>query len=266
MPAVFSSWLVGSITIPAVSLVGFDGDDIDLAGGTYYLRHPTASLSLIDAFNAAIDASAASVTCTSLVVLENRCVQINLSAPADIQFSTDASNGNTLAALLGFDGSDLTGAATYTASRPSPLLFSAGSPAKPKTQPGIASYTKLKQAFMKRADGSGTRRVGFGNEGWQELSWSHIVPSRLQTVGTTHVQGGTFHQFFEQSLSLGFKLLHYEDMVEDAASTDPATWSTPLGPYELRDGFDGDWYMRNVENADISSPLKLPLLAVAEYT
>lgn len=265
MPAVSSSWLVGSITLPNATMV-FDGDDVALPGGTYYLRHPTASLSLVDVVNTAIDGAPSTTTCTSLVVCGNRCVQINLSAIAEIDWTTGGADADAWAAALGFDGSDLTGDARYTASRPSPLLFSAGYPAKPKTQPGIASYTKLKQAFMKRADGSGTRRVGFGNEGWQELSWSHIVPSRLQTVGSTHVQGGTFHQFFEQSLSLGNKMLHYEDMVEDAASTDPATWSTPLGPYELRDGFDGDWYVRNVENADSSSPLKLPLIAVAEYT
>lgn len=265
MPAVPSSWLVGSIALPDASIV-FDGDDVLLPAGTYYLRHPTASLSLVDVLNTAIDGGPSAITCTSLVVLENRCVQINLSAAAEIDWTTGGANAGDWAAALGFDGSDLVGDDSYTASRPSALLFSAGYPARPKTQAGHAGYTKLKQAFMKRADGSGTRRVGFGNEQWQELSWSHIVPSRLQTLGTALVQGGTFHQFFEQSLALGNKMLHYEDMVEDAAGTSPATWSTPLGPYELRDELDGDWYMRNTELGEVSSPLKLPLYVVSEYT
>lgn len=265
MPAVQTSWLVGSLVLPPVTLVGFDSQTITVPGGTYYLRHPTAGLSLLDVVNTAIDASASAITCTSLVVLESRLVQINLSAPANLNFATGDTNGDVLAAALGFSGADLTGAASYTATRPSPLLFSAAYPATPKTIAGVTGYTKLKQAVMKAADGSRMRRVGFGNEIWQELSWPHIVPSRLQVTGTEHAQSGTFHQFFEQSLSRGYKLLHYEQMTEDAASSTPATWSTPLGPYELRDGFDGDWYTRNVSNAEISSPLKLPLLAVSEY-
>ncbi len=265
MPQVTSSWLVGAITLPDAFAL-FDTEDVTLPGGTYYLRHPTAALSLVDVVNAAIDASLSAITCTSLVVLQNRRVQINLSGAADLIWSGSGADAELWAAALGFSGSDLTLAASYTASGISPLLFSAGYPAKPKTQAGITGYTMLKQAYLKAADGRSTRRVGYGNETWQELAWPHVVPSRLQSTGTVLAQGGTFHQFFEQSLSLGLSMLHYEDMTEDAASTTAVTWSTPLGPYQLRDGFDGDWYARNVDNAEISSPLKLPLLGVDEYT
>ncbi|MBK6920566.1 MAG: hypothetical protein IPH07_24410 [Deltaproteobacteria bacterium] len=265
MPQVESSWLVGSITLPDATAL-FDSEDVVLPGGTYYLRHPTAALSLVDVVRTAINDSLSSITCTSLVVLENRRTQINLSTAADLIWATGfADSAEDWAAVLGFSTGDLTLAASYTSSGISPLLFSAGYPARPKTQAGITGYTVLKQAFLKAADGSVTRRVGFGNETWQELDWGHIVPSRLQSTGSVLSQGGTFHQFFEQSLSLGLSMLHYEDMIEDAASTTAASWSTPLGPYQLRDGFDGNWYARNVANAEISSPLSLPLLAVEEY-
>jgi hypothetical protein len=264
MPAVSASWLVGSITLPDAAIV-FDGDDVLLDSDTYYLRHATSSLSLVDYLNTQIDGGPSAITCTSLVVLQNRLVQINLSGVTDISWTTNGANAGDWAAALGFDGSDLTGAASYTASYPSPLLFSSGYPLTPTTISGVSGYTVSHQSRYKADDGTQIYVAHYGDETWQELRTPHVVPSRMRVTGTTLAQGGTFHQFYEQVLKYGRRFLHYETITEDSSSTSAVTWTTALGPYAVREA-DGNWYRRNVPSAEVSSPLELPISLLAEIT
>lgn len=262
-----AAWLVGSVTLPDISF-GFDGDDVELAGGTYYLRHTTAGLSLVDALNTAFDASLATPTCTSLVVLRNRRVQINLSGSADIDWSAGV-NGAVLAAILGFVNSsgaalNQTGAASYTAAYPSPLLWSPGFLATPQTPAGTDGYEVLHQAVYKSDDGTQVTCVDYGEEVWQELGWSHILPERMRLADSV-VGGGTFNEFYKQCAKLRSRFFYYEEIDEDDASTTAVTWTTGVGPYVLRPEFPADWYKRNVPNAEVSCSLELPIHRVAEY-
>lgn len=262
MPAVSTSWLVGYFTVPAMSLSNFDGDDINVAAGTYCLRHSTAALSFLDVLNTAIDDSLSAITCTSLVVLQNRHIQINLSAIADLNFATGTINGDVLAAVLGFDATDHTGASSYTAENISPFLWSPGYPATPTTIAGVSGYTVPQQSRYQADDGSQLYVAHYGDQTWQELNWSHIVPSRMRVTPSV---GGTYHEFFEQCTKIGRRFLHYEGITEDLSSTTAVTWTTALGPYVQREA-DGNWYRRNVPNAEVSSPLELPLMLVDEVS
>lgn len=258
-----ASWLVGAITLPEASIV-FDGDVVSLSAGTYYPRHPTAALSLVDVINSAIDGSPSGITCTSCVVMRNRLVRINLSSAADLLWTTGGADADAWAAALGFDGTDLTGAASYTADSISPLLFSAGFMATPKTVQDVDGYTIPHHAAYKADDGTQIYDVHYGDETWQDLSWAHILPERMRVADTAD-GGGTFHEFWEQCAKYHRRFLYYQEIDEDDSSTTAVTWTTGRGPYALRE-VDGDWYRRNVANAELSCSLDLPLIQLAEVT
>lgn len=250
-----SAWFVGSVTLPEVTLVGFDGDDITLAAGTYYLRHTTAALSLLDAFNSAIDASAASITCTSCFIRRDRRVQINLSGIADLQFDTVSTNGELLAAALGFEG-DQSGASSYVADFVSPLLWSPGFPATPTTISGVEGYSVDDKVIYRSQDGSQSVTYLYSSSTYQEWSWSHVVPERLRITDGAPDDGGTFHRFYESVYKLGLRFFMYPSVSEDDSSSTIVSFGTGIGPY-VRRSDTGDWYKRNVPNAEVSSPLDL---------
>jgi hypothetical protein len=258
MPAVSSAWLVAAVTIPQQTWT-FDGAVATLAAGTYYLRHATAGRSLIAAFDAANLAATPTTVTSTTTVMQNRRVNITRSSAAAIAWGS----ATILRDLLGFVG-DLGASTSSDASSISPMLWSPGYPATPKTISGVLGYTKPHQVRLKSDDGTRVRTVRFSSETQQDLSWQHIVPSRLRV--SSGLVGGTFHTFYESHIGLGYYFFLYEQVTEDSGSSTPVTWPSGLGPYALRDGFDGDWYMRNVENAEISSPLKLPLHCPSEYT
>ncbi len=259
MPAVQSSILIGSITIPLQSFT-VGGLAASVPADDYYLEHSTSSLSLIRAFDTAAEAAVGGLACT-VEILRNRRVRITFDSPQAVNWGT----ATQLRDLLGFTG-NLGAGTSHVATNISPLLWSPGYPATPKTIPGVAGYTIPHQAIYKSDDGTQAKRYHFGTETWQDLEWTHIVPSRLRTTGTVAAQGGTFHQFFEQCAMLGARFFHYEDMTEDTADASTAlVFGVGQGPYVLREGFDGDWYRRRVRGADVSSPLELPIHVVAEY-
>lgn len=258
-----ASWLVGYVTLPD-AVVLYDGDDVNLAGGTYALRHGTAALSLIDYLNTTLDAAPSAITCTSLVVMRNRYVRLNFSATVDLDWTTGGATAGEWAAAIGHDGSNMNGAASYTATGISPYLFSAGFMATPKTIQDVDGYTIPHHAAYKADDGTQIYDVHYGDETWQDLSWSHILPERLR-VASTADGGGTFHEFFEQCAKYHRRFTYYQEIDEDDSSTSAVTWTTGRGPYALRQ-VDGDWYRRNVAYAEISSSLDLPLMQLAEVT
>lgn len=256
MPAVESSWLVGSVTIPQQDFTA-NGFACSIAAGTYYLRHTTSALSLCTQFNGEVENEIGGGG--QCEIMQNRRVHFQMAPAVAINWGT----ATILRDLLGFTG-NLASGTSHQATNISPLLWSPGYPATPKTIPGVTGYTKPHQARSKSDDGSQVYTYHFGAETWQDLEWSHIYASRMRTTGTTAAQGGTFHQFYEQVLMLGSRFFHYEEVTEDSASTTDVTWPTGLGPYVIRGDMDGDWYSRRIKGADISSPLSLNLHLVDE--
>lgn len=250
-----SAWFIGSIYLPGISIT-VDASDTGITEGPYYLARSTTALSLIDTLAARI-VIAVGGTCT-ITLRRNRCVRIVFNTARTVTWGS----GTQLRDLLGFTG-DLASGTTHDAPNVSPLLWSPGYLATPKTIEDVTGYTVPHQAQTKSADGSQVYCTHYGSETWQDLSWSHIMPDRLRVA--TGTGGGTFHEFFEQCAMLRERFLYHQEIDELDGDTTAATLDTALGPYVLRPEFDGDWYRRNVPNAEVSSPLDLPMHLVDEY-
>jgi hypothetical protein len=251
-----SAWLLGSIYL---SDQRFDVDASTTGGfvaGGYYLRSATAARSIIDDLATQIVAAVGG-TCT-ITLTRGRTVRIVFNTARTVTWGASTQIRN----LLGFTA-DLGSATTHDAPNVSPLLWSPGYLATPATIEGVDGYTVPHQAIYKSADGSQVYCAHYSTETWQDLSWSHIMPERMRVA--TGTGGGTFHEFFEQCGLLRARFLYHQEIDELDGSTTSVTYDTARGPYVLRDNFDGDWYRRNVPNAEVSSPLDLPMQQVAEY-
>lgn len=252
-----SAWLIGYITLPQQTWT-FDGAVATLAAGTYALRHSTSALSLIAAFDAANLAATPTTVTSTTTILRNRRVHVVFSSAAAL---TWGAGGALLEAALGFTA-NLPSQTTHDAAAPSPLLWSPGFIATPKTIRGVDGYTVPHQSVYKSDDGTQVYGAHYGDETWQDLGWSHILPERMR-VDDSQNGGGTFHEFWEQVGKLHRRFRYYEDIDEDDASSTAVTWTTARGPYVLRE-VDGDWYRRNVPNAEVSCSLELLLHRIAE--
>lgn len=254
-----SAWFIGSIAIPALA-PEFSGAPGAIAAGTYYLRHATASLSLLDQVVAAM--TTAGVTAPAAVILENRRVRLSGSSSFDIDFIE-----GTLQLLLGFSTDTYGSATSHTAENVSPLLWSPGYFATPATPDGVDGYVVNDRAVLRSADMT-RQQVDTFNEGtFNELSWDTILADRLR-VDDASDGGGTFHELLEQSAKLGYHLFWYPSQAEDDASTTAVTWGTARGPYVVRLGdFADSWYARKsgFEFVDQYGTLDLPLMRVSEY-
>ncbi len=251
-----SSWFIGSAPIfqQDFTVDGIFG--VGVPDGNYYLRSPVTARSLVNEMATRIVAAVGG-TCV-INLREGRTIRITFNANRTLTWGT----ATRLRDLLGFTA-DLPSDDIHDAPNVSPLLWSPGYPANPRTIEGVDGYTVPHQAIHKSSDGSQVHAAHYGSEQWQDLSWTHIIPDRMRLP--TGTGGGTFHEFFEQCAMLRYRFLWHQSVNEVDASVTIATLDAPRGPYVLRPEFDGDWYQRNVPNAEVSSPLDLPLHRVDEY-
>lgn len=249
-----SAWFIGSIVIPGQSLT-VDATAVAISAGTWYLRRDPTTYSLLDHIAARIVANVGG-TCT-ITIKRNRTVRIVFDVARTVTWGA----ATQIRDLLGFTG-DLASGTTHDAPNVSPLLWSPGYLATPKTIAGVEGYTVPHQSVVKSADGTRVYCDHYSTETHNDLSWTHIMPDRLRVA--TGTGGGTFHEFFEQCAMLRERFVWHEEIDEDDASTSNVSYDTAKGPYVLREEFDGDWYRRNVAFAEVSSPLDLPIHQVAE--
>lgn len=250
-----SAWFIGSITVTGQDFT-VDASGVGVPDGPYYLLRSPTTYSLLDVMAARVVAIVGG-TCV-ITLRRNRCVRIVFNTARTVTWGA----ATQLRDLLGFTG-DLGSATTHDAPGVSPLLWSPGYLATPKTIEGVAGYTVPHQAITKSADGSQVYCTHYGQETWQDLGWSHIMPDRMRVA--TGTGGGTFHEFYEQCAMLRERFVYHQGIDELDGDTTAATMDTALGPYVLRPEFSSDWYRRNVPNAEVSSPLDLPIHVVDEY-
>lgn len=254
-----ASWLVGYVTVTQQEWDGGTGPaNVTLPAGTYALRHGTAALSLIDQVASVWTTEWGAVV--TVTVRRNRLIRITIASGGA---AIDWGAATVLRDLLGFTGNRSSNT-THDADSVSPLLFSAGFMATPKTIQDVDGYTVPHHAAYKADDGTQIYDVHYGDETWQDLSWPHIIPDRMR-VASSADGGGTFHEFWEQCAKYHRRFTYYQEIDEDDASTSAVTWTTGRGPYALRN-VDGDWYRRNQANAELSCSLELPLIELAEVT
>lgn len=248
--------LVGSVPVDAAVTIAGSGQSIE---GNYYLRHATGSLSLLAAFQTVM--GAAGVGSPAVTMREN--LRVRLAGGANF---TVTWNSTTLRTLLGFTG-NLSGASSYDATNPSPLLWAPGYPSTPRTRTSKRGYLVPHTTFHAADDGTDMQTQNFGSERWQEHEWRTLLASRLQVADGTDT-GNTLEGFFEYVLQYGYRMRFHQSVNTNFAGTGALAWndSEAFGPYQGRKPFDPDWYNRIIDNADAyAGPVKFELKVVEEY-
>lgn len=260
-----SSWLIGSAKIPATTLT-IDAVDYTWPAGHYYLRHPTAALSMVDTLQGILDD--AGIVGASVVVLRNRYVRVSFTAGNEFTFSWPA--GGLIRSLFGFLF-DIGASASQQADYISPLLWSPGFPERPTEAPlgvpGRVVYDTRMSASPSGymvADSHYTQVIN-------SFDWSYVAIERFQTTETGLPAGGEFVKFYDQVLRRAQKFFLYRNVIEDAVAS-PVTWTTgQLGPYSLRAGSNSkgmSWSFRRsrgLDNVDIRVEVGLDTIVVPEW-
>ena len=249
--------LVGAVPTAPQTITVNAAPPAQLSAGTYYLRHPDPSLSLIDAVEQLMDDEG--VLGADVSVRQN--LRVRISSLANFQLTLSG----RLQRLLGFEGPLAGGQSIYDAPRISPLLWAPGYRATPTSRAGKAGYKVPHTTRHKSDDGSRQETQFFGEEVWQELEWD-FIPSELLSVADGEHDGGTFEGFYEEVLKYG-RPFHYYESIVTLPTTNAIGWTSSFGPYQLRDEIDPVWYRRIRSNTDdISGGVGLELHLVEEYS
>lgn len=225
MGNVKSSWLVGSAYIPTTTL-DIDGSLYAWPAGYYYLRHPTAALSMIDTLQGIL--ATAAINGASVVLLKNRKVRVSFDPGFGFTFSWPTS---LLRNLFGFT-TDIGVDESQVAEGISPLLWSPGKTESPSLAPlGCLGQETSDTQFSTSPDGIQFARE-HNSQVINSFDWSHVPMDRFQTSSAL---GGEYTVWFKQVFRAAQKAYLYREIVENEDSTDPVTWTDyPLGPYGYR--------------------------------
>lgn len=248
--------IVGSVPLDVAVTIDASPEDIE---GSYYLRHATAALSLLDAFGAAM--TSAGVAAAAVTMRANFRVRLASSGVFTVTW-----NSTVLRDLLGFTG-NLSGSSSYTATNASPLLWAPGYPATPTTIPGKAGYVVPHTTWHSNDDETAVQTQHFGSGVWQELDWALVPTERLQVADSAN-DGNTFQGLFRTVMQYGYRFLYHQSVEEETADTNALDWNDAdaFGPYQLRSPIDPSWYKRLVENADdYGAGIGLEMKAVEDY-
>lgn len=248
--------LVGSVPLDVSVTIDGSAQAIE---GDFYLRHATGALSLLQEFEDAM--TAAGLGSPAVTMRENLRVRLADAGTFDVTW-----NSTALRDLLGFTG-NLSGASSYDATNPSPLLWAPGYPATPiGVRTSKRGYLVPHTTFHAADDGSEVQTQSFGSERWIELQWRTLLTGALQVADGSNV-GNTLEGFYEYVLQYGYRMRHHQS-VTTSTGTGALAWndSTAFGPYQLRRPLDPAWYERIIDNADVyGGPVRLDLKLVEEY-
>lgn len=249
--------LVGSV--PLDVSVTIDGS-AEAIVGDFYLRHATGALSLLQEFEDAM--TAAGVASPDVTMRENLRIRLAAGATFTVTWASTA-----LRDLMGFTG-NLSGASSYDATNPSPLLWAPGYPATPgNTRTSKRGYLVPHVTFHSADDGSSKQTQHFGSERWLELEWRTLLTSALVVADGSNT-GNTLEGFYENVLQYGYRLRYHQSVTTSSSAASELAWndSVAFGPYQTRKPVEPDWYNRIIANADVyGGPVKFDLGLVEEY-
>lgn len=223
MPRVRSTWLVGSVEALPLQAFTIDAVPSEITAGSYYLVADDTAVSLLAQL--AAELTAAGLAGVSVVVLENRRVRIS----AGSTFSVTWGSATRLRDLLGFTG-NLAGLSSYTATYPSPLLWSGGEVSR-ATRDGVAGYPFEDAEISVSADGARQITTHYYTHTLDDWAWNAVHLSRYWAADDT---GGTWNRFRSEVVVPGNRFQCFEQVEEDTSSTDPVSLPTRLGTYKAR--------------------------------
>lgn len=231
---IYSSWLIGSTELTASASLTVNGTPAAVAEGSYYLRDPVTAHSLIDAVQAAI---VAVVPGSTVYVGQDRKVRIAFGASSTLAIPL------ALRAPLGFTEASYGATVLLEAESVSTLLWSPGCPETSAGSPvGAEGHKVFDRTITASACGrvfDVTVRNSLTLVDW---SWSAVKPSRAWTPGPAPLPG-EYADFFERIIVYGHRMKFYSQILEDESSATAVDWTTPWGPYAVRDP-DYKWFGR----------------------
>lgn len=270
-----SSMLIGSEPELAQQdiTVTVDGtpEVLSLPAGAYYLVNGDSDLDLCATLAGLCETHSEAPT-VSIYLTEGGLVRISVTNAAAFRIAWGTAT--ELRDLLGFT-IDLTGALTYTATNPSPLLWIPG-----RTEIAMARLGTLGDPVydtaVGQAAGSGVpvatqNNVRFDNE----FQWRHVVndvAAAFQAVRTSSgSQNGKWYGFHERVVRRFRRFWLHRDASYVPASTTAMTYSVAapgaLGPYVLRSPGGTVRYSapREEEMREAYNRITLPVVLVDEY-
>jgi len=259
MPA--SSWLIGSTYLDADANLTINGQPVWFASGHYYLRHSNAALSGTDYLEGRIQSEEPTA---QLYLDEGRKVLLDPDGVNPVSITWNSLTN--VRDFFGFTGNIGSTSSNVEADNISPFLWSPGYIATPETLLGTDGYVTNDSTTMVSADGGTVLHDQHYTQVHQDLRWTDILAERMRSATAG---GGTFHEFYEQCLKIGYSCRLYQELTEVDGSTVEMTFddasTNSFGPYVLRRR-NPRWYDRVVAYADLHSPLTLQLMQVDEYT
>ena len=251
----YPDWPDSSVTIDG------SGETITASKGGLYLVHETdTTLSLVAQFLAAM--TAAGVTNPACFIAQDRKVRLT----ADANFTVTWGDAR-VATYLGFDSTaNLSGASSYTADEPSPLLWSPGMTDSPTATPLSVNGRKVHDVISGTAPGGAqfTRQLSSLRE--YDYEFGSVLLERHATAADA---GGEYFRFFEEVLVGGRRMFHYREVTEDDSSATAMTLTGGIGPMRQRP--DGTIRPRNermagLERVDAYFVHRIHAWQTTEYT
>ena len=256
-----SSYLIGSDPSFADQDVTLDGSTETITASLtgMYVTHGTAALDLLGLFVAAM--TAAGVASPTAILSTSGKVIIGSSGTFTVTW-----DDQHLADMLGFDGTALTGASSYTADNISKYIWVPGRAHTPLESPiGVGG---VKNYMRKQTVAPGGRSVTFKHASTTttETLRFDVVPKAM--FETADDLGGEFSAFFDTVLVGGALFQHYEYEPYSSTGAADVALSNPLGPYVMRGNantrdMDRD---QNAPRVDKYYNVEIPLRVQPEYT
>ena len=224
-----------------------------------YITHGTAALDLLGLFVAAM--TSAGVASPTAILSTSGKVIIGSSGTFTVTWTDQH-----LADMLGFSGSALSGASSYTADNVSKYVWIPGRGHTSLESPIGVGGAKNYMRRQTTAPGGRSKTFKHASTSTTETLKFEVVPKAM--FETADALGGEFSQFFDIVLIDGALFQHYEYETYSSTGTADVALSNPLGPYVMT-GQDPKRPMvrnSNVPRADKYYDIRIPMRVQPEYT
>jgi hypothetical protein len=259
-----AAWLIGSQADMPAENVAINGTDQPVTVRGRYLYDATASFSCIALMQNLM--TAGGLAGVNAYLQKNGYVYIEANAVFTVSWGVTAN----LRDILGFEG-NLSGAASYTATLKSPLLWMPGKPETPMGQ--RLAHVGHKVHTMYQSVSAYTGRAESVSHGTRTYARYMFPMVDTELVVTTANAGGTFGRWWDEVAVTSARWKLYRDVIEGPSNTSSAltVLDEPLGPYVVsgQGGKGPSWAFdpsKGFERTDARADIDIRAHVVEEYT